>query len=236
MVHLNIIIQHRHQSSTIFLNGASTNDQQDNLCNINIQIFFHFVSLWRKHKTNSKSVEVDCQGKASQLFNVERMKYVHVCSLQFLLPYFYNIFFPESYGFLKGVLDELGDLERSSLIQDWSTNGQVYLDFININQVTFKQSLFPFSEPRLCLICVNDTRHWTTGIKILFNELQFESNSPVCNIDPKKYVCSPFPFYVQLDIIMILYKLAQVSCYIHIKWKEEMKSYDIRRKKILGLV
>lgn len=41
----------------------------------------------------------------------------------------------ESYGFLKGVLDELSDIERSALIQDWSTNGQVYLDFININQV-----------------------------------------------------------------------------------------------------
>ncbi|XP_071485377.1 nuclear pore complex protein Nup98-Nup96-like [Diadema antillarum] len=40
----------------------------------------------------------------------------------------------ESYGFLKGVLDELSFVERSSVIQDWSTNGQVYLDFININK------------------------------------------------------------------------------------------------------
>ncbi|XP_041462451.1 nuclear pore complex protein Nup98-Nup96-like isoform X3 [Lytechinus variegatus] len=45
-----------------------------------------------------------------------------------------NAIINESYGFLKGVLDELSYVERSSLIQDWSTNGQVYLDFININE------------------------------------------------------------------------------------------------------
>ncbi len=41
----------------------------------------------------------------------------------------------ENYEYLKGMLSELTPDERSITIQDWDTNGQVYLDFINIEQV-----------------------------------------------------------------------------------------------------
>ena len=34
---------------------------------------------------------------------------------------------------------ELAPDDRSITIQDWSTNGQVYLDFINIEQVRIKE-------------------------------------------------------------------------------------------------
>lgn len=45
------------------------------------------------------------------------------------------IFFSEDFDYLKKYLSEMALPERSCAIVDWSSGGQVYLDYINMNEV-----------------------------------------------------------------------------------------------------
>lgn len=51
---------------------------------------------------------------------------------KYFIIYFY---FPEDFDYLKKYLCEMALPERSCTISDWANGGQVYLDYINMNEM-----------------------------------------------------------------------------------------------------
>ncbi|XP_066223421.1 nuclear pore complex protein Nup98-Nup96 isoform X5 [Saccopteryx leptura] len=74
-------------------------------------------------------MEFDRHLEALYLFKAGHWNHCHKLVIRHLAS---DAIINENYDYLKGFLEDLAPLERSSLIQDWETSGLVYLDYIQV--------------------------------------------------------------------------------------------------------